>query len=293
MNQPLCSLVMAAVDGPNALPTMSKSGNLLPSIRCCRGAALLAGRSQTVERPAQQRFALRHLALTDQFVSGLHRAVGPGEAARRLLLHPQLAESEVPDLLEFRLRGQAAVRIERLQDLGQEVDVRGNEQLPVGDGDRPVGQEVAFLLLVVVFFVGLGLAVVLLGRERRHVDLQLRHAGVFLLDNLPNDVAGDHPLLDRGIVLDALFDGLGHGGFVLGLDGPQQPLAGRRDRQIVVGDHGDPLPEVGDELLAKIDLRTAGIGCHALEESAARAPFSPMISSYKGPKLSKALRIST
>ena len=52
---------------------------------------------------------------------------------------------------------------------------------------------------------------------------------------------------------------------VLGLDGPQQPLAGRGDRQIVVGDHGDPLAEVGDQLLAEIDLRTAGIVVHALE----------------------------
>ena len=122
---------------------------------------LVAGGGQTVEGPPQQRVALRHLALADKFESGLHGAIRPGEAARRLTLHSQFFESKVPDLLEFRLRGQLAVRIEWLEDLLQEVDVRGNEQLPMGDGNRPVGQKVPFLTLVVVLFVGLALAVFL------------------------------------------------------------------------------------------------------------------------------------
>ena len=125
----------------------------------------------------------------------------------------------------------------------------------------PWGRKWSSFSCVVVVFVGLGLVVVFLGRERRHVNVEsgtlFSSSSTISQMTWPSIIA----LLDRGIVLDALFDGLGHGGFGVGLDfdGPQQPFAGGRDRQIVAGDHRHPLPEVGDELLFKIDLRTVGI----------------------------------
>ena len=109
MNQPSFSLVMAAVEGP-APCRRFEIGQLAAVDPLLPRRLVLGRRSQTVECPAQQRFALRHLALADQFVGGLHRAVGPGETAGRLLLHSHLAECEAPDLLEFRLRGQLFVR---------------------------------------------------------------------------------------------------------------------------------------------------------------------------------------
>ena len=102
--------------------------------------------------------------------------------------------------------------------------------------------------------------------EVGEVDFQLGNFFLCLLD-FPHRLAPEPGLERVDLVVHEFLDRLGHGLFIGHFDHEQESLTLGRDRHFVIGHQRHALTEMGDEILADVDLWAIGISLQSLQHA--------------------------